>query len=156
MASSKPTGEKVLAVNKKARFNYEIVDVLECGIALVGTEVKSMRNGQFTFTDAYAKIENNELWLVGLHITAYKFGNQFNHEPTRTRKLLAHKQEIKRLRRKTDEKGLTLVPLRFYLKNGIIKVEIGTCKGKRTVDKRHDIKERDVKRDMDRDFKGKF
>ncbi|RPJ06461.1 MAG: SsrA-binding protein SmpB [Spirochaetaceae bacterium] len=153
MASPKDTGEKILAVNKKAHFNYEVTDTIECGIVLVGTEVKSMRDGKFTFTDAYAKVEQDELWLIGLHISPYTFGNLFNHDPLRKRKLLAHKQEIKRLRRKTDEKGLTLIPLKFYLKGGRVKAEIGICKGKRTFDKRHDIKERDVKRDIERQFR---
>jgi len=153
MASPRDTGEKILAVNKKAHFNYEVTDTLECGIVLVGTEVKSLREGKFTFTDSYAKVEADELWLIGLHISPYTFGNLFNHDPLRKRKLLVHKQEIKRLRRKTDEKGLTLVPLKFYLKNGRVKTEIGICKGKRTVDKRHDIKSRDVKRDIEREFR---
>jgi SsrA-binding protein len=144
---------KILAVNKKARFEYEIIDSLECGLALAGTEVKSLKIGQFSFADSYAQVENDELWLMALHITPYTFGNIHNHEPTRKRKLLAHKQEILRLKRKTAEKGLTLVPLKFYLKKGFVKVEIATGRGKKFMDKRHSIKDRDVKRDIDRDYR---
>ncbi|WP_321991664.1 SsrA-binding protein SmpB [Marispirochaeta aestuarii] len=146
-------GKKILADNRKARFNYMVLDSLECGIALQGTEVKSMRAGKFSFTDAYARIRNGELWLVGFHITPYEFGNIFNHEPIRERRLLAHKDEIKRLQRKVDEKGLTLVPLKFYLKGGIVKLELGVCQGKKLHDKRQSIKERDDKRAADREFK---
>ena len=150
--SAKPakSGKKILAVNRKARFNYSVEDTLECGIELLGTEVKSMKERSFSFTDAYAKIDSGELWLIGLHVTPYKFGNIYNHEPNRTRKLLVHKQEIKRLSRKVNERGLTLVPLSFYLSRGIVKLELGICRGKRTVDKRQDIKHRDQKRDAER------
>jgi SsrA-binding protein len=150
--SSKPakTGKKSLAVNRKARYNYAVEDSLECGIELRGTEVKSMKERSFSFSDAYAKIDNGELWLVGLHITPYKFGNIYNHEPDRIRKLLVHRQEIKRLSRKVNERGLTLIPLSFYLKRGMVKLELGICKGKRMVDKRQDIKQRDQKRDAER------
>ncbi|WP_319561244.1 SsrA-binding protein SmpB [Marispirochaeta sp.] len=146
-------GKKMLADNRKARFNFLVLDSLECGIALHGTEVKSMRSGKFSFTDAYARIKNGELWLVGFHITPYEFGNIHNHIPDRERRLLAHKDEIKRLQRKVDEKGLTLVPLKFYLKGGIVKLELGVCQGKKLHDKRQSIKERDDKRDADREFK---
>ncbi|MBN2351139.1 MAG: SsrA-binding protein SmpB [Spirochaetales bacterium] len=152
-SAPKKNDVKVLAVNKKARFEYEVIENLECGLELAGTEVKSIKAGQFSFADAYAKVENDELWLVALHVTPYVFGNIHNREPARQRKLLAHKQEIKRLKRKTDEKGLTLVPMRFYLKKGIVKVEIATCRGKKLHDKRQSIKARDVKRDIDRDFR---
>ena len=154
-SGKKTGGEKLLAVNKKARFQFEIVDTLECGIELSGTEVKSIKAGKFSFTDSYAKVENGQLWLWALHVTPYDFGNIHNHQPTRTRRLLAHKQEIKRLKRKTDEKGLTLVPVRFYLKKGLVKVEIATCRGKKQADKRQAIKARDVKRDMEREFRNK-
>jgi SsrA-binding protein len=152
-SAKKSGGDKILALNKKARFEYEVVETLECGIALSGTEVKSIKIGQFSFADSYAKVENAQLWLVSLHITPYIFGNIHNREPARTRKLLAHKQEIKRLKRKTDEKGLTLVPTKFYLKKGLVKVEIAVCRGKKQADKRQAIKARDVKRDVDRDFR---
>jgi SsrA-binding protein len=151
--SKKSGGDKVLAVNKKARFEYEPLENLECGIELSGTEVKSIKIGQFSFADAYAKVERDELWLVSLHITPYVFGNIHNREPARSRKLLAHKQEITRLKRQTDEKGLTLVPMKFYLKKGKVKVEIAVCRGKKSADKRHSIRDRDVKRDIDRDFR---
>lgn len=144
---------KKLGENKKARFNYHIEDTLECGIALTGTEVKSLKAGKFSFGDAYVRIQNNQLWLVGLHITPYSFGTIENHEPTRKRKLLAHAREITQLRRKTEERGYTLVPLKVYIKNGLIKIEIGIAKGKKLHDKRAVIKERDVKRDLARELK---
>ena len=149
-SQSAKSGKKILAVNRKARYNYAVEDSLECGIELRGTEVKSMKERSFSFSDAYAKTEGGELWLVGLHVTPYKFGNIYNHEPDRTRKLLVHRQEIKRLSRKVNERGLTLVPLSFYLKKGIVKLELGICRGKRMVDKRQDIKRRDQKRDAER------
>lgn len=144
---------KVLAVNKKARHNYSIDESFECGFVLVGTEVKSMREGRFSFADAYAFVENDELWLVDLHITPYEMGNRFNHDPTRRRKLLVHKKEIKRLKRVTVEKGLTLVPLRFYLRRGIVKCELGIARGKKLFDKRDDIRKRDQKRELEREFR---
>jgi SsrA-binding protein len=150
LSQSSSTGKKVLAVNRKARYNYTVDDTVECGIELRGTEVKSMKERGFSFSDSYAKIEDGELWLVGLHVTPYKFGNIHNHEPDRTRKLLVHKQEIKRLSRKVAERGLTLVPLSFYLKRGMVKLELGICRGKRLVDKREAIKRRDLKREAER------
>lgn len=150
MSATSGSGKKILAVNRKARYNYAVEDTLECGIELRGTEVKSMKERSFSFSDAYAKITDGELWLVGLHVTPYKFGNIYNHEPDRTRKLLVHRQEIKRLSRKVNERGLTLIPLSFYLSRGMVKLELGICKGKRMVDKREDIKRRDLKRDADR------
>lgn len=147
---------KVLAKNKQAFFNYSVDESFEAGIVLVGTEVKSVKNGKFSFTDSYARILNNELWLIGLHISPYDFGNIHNHEPLRNRKLLVHKQELKRLSRKVDEKGFTLVPLKFYLKKGMVKVEIGICKGKKIHDKRDSIKQKDLKREADREMRGRF
>ena len=144
---------KLLASNRKARYNYTVEDSMECGIELKGTEVKSLK---FSFSDAYGKIEGGELWLVSLNIQPYLFGNIFNHDPDRPRKLLAHKQEIKRLKRKVDEKGLTLVPLKFYLKKGRVKVELGVCRGKKLVDKRQTIKQKDMKRDADRVMREKL
>ncbi|TVR89408.1 MAG: SsrA-binding protein SmpB [Spirochaetaceae bacterium] len=148
-------GTKNLARNRRAFYEYTVDDTLECGIALQGTEVKSMRDHKFSFVDSYARIRNDELWLIGLHINEYTHGNIYNHEPDRTRKLLAHKEEIKRLRRKVDEKGFTLVPLRFYLKNGRVKLELGVCKGKKTYDKRDTIKKRDQDRDSAREMSGR-
>ena len=150
---AKKSDIKTIAVNKKARFNFYVTESFECGIELKGTEVKSVKAGKFSFTDSYAKIEKNELWLSGLHISLYEFGNIHNHDPDRVRKLLVHKQEIKRLKRKIMEKGLTLVPLRFYLVKGLVKVEIGICKGKKIHDKRAVIKDRDLRRETEREFK---
>ena len=144
---------RTLAHNRKARFNYSVIDSLECGVELKGTEVKSLKEGKFSFGDSYARIERDELWLVGLHITPYSHGNRFNVDPDRTRRLLAHKQEIRRLRRQVDEKGLTLVPLKFYTKSGTVKVELAVCKGKKIFDKRDDIRRRDQKRLAEREFR---
>ena len=141
----------LLGENRKARFNYIIEETLECGIELRGTEVKSMKSAQFSFVDSFCEIKKRELFIRNLHITPYAFANLFNHNPERIRRLLAHKQEIKKLERKVTEKGYTLIPLKFYLVNGRVKVEIGLCKGKKTHDKREAIKERTVKRDMQRE-----
>lgn len=148
--------QKKLPENRKARFHYTILESMECGIALQGTEVKSMREGRFNYSDSYVRIINGELILVGFHISEYKQGNLFNHDPDRNRKLLAHKQEIKRLSRKVDEKGYTLVPLSAYFKNGKIKLSIGICQGKKLHDKRASIKDRDEKRAFERTFKQKI
>ncbi|MGD1818687.1 MAG: SsrA-binding protein SmpB [Pleomorphochaeta sp.] len=139
--------------NKKAFFNYEIVETLECGMSLEGTEVKSMREGRFSFTDSYVVVENNQLFLLQFTIQPYKQGSIFNHDPERKKRLLAHKQEIKRLKRKIDEKGFTLVPTKVYLKNNIIKMEIGLARGKALHDKKNAIKERDLKKDALREVK---
>ena len=149
-------GTKLIAQNKKARFNYSIEDTYECGIELQGTEVKSFKNGNISFPDAFAEIIKNEVWVKNLHISEYSFSSIFNHNPHRPKKLLLHKEEIKRLDRKVQEKGFTLIPLDFYLKNGRVKVKLGVCKGKKQFDKRADIKERDVKRDMQREFRKKL
>jgi SsrA-binding protein len=148
-------GIKVLGVNRKARFNYSIDETFECGLSLVGTEVKSIKDGRISFADSYALVQNNELWLIGLHITPYTFGNRVNHDPLRRRKLLVHRKEIKRLQRLVDEKGLTLVPLKFYLKRGLVKCELGIAKGKKLFDKRDDIRKRDQKREMEREYRVK-
>jgi len=144
---------KIIATNRQARFNYSVEESLECGIELFGSEVKSIKASKFSFTDSYATIENLQLSIINLHITQYEYGNRFNHSPDRIKRLLAHKMEIKRLRRKIIEKGLTLIPLKFYLIKGLIKVEIGLCKGKKKFDKREDIKKRDHERETQRDFK---
>ena len=128
---------------------------LECGIVLEGTEVKSFRSGNISFPDAFAEIRNGEVWLMGLHVTPYVYSSIFNHDPDRPKKLLLHREEIKRLIRKVDEKGFTLIPLEFYLKNGIIKVELGICRGKKVFDKRADIRDRDVKRDLQREIRSR-
>ncbi len=147
---------KIIQTNKKARFNYTIEETLECGIALVGTEVKSIKLGKISFGDAYCKIENDELWLVSLHISPYSQGNIHNHQETRPRKLLAHKKEIKRLYKKVTERGVTLVPTKIYLKKGYVKVEIGLGKGKKLHDKRETIKARDQKKEAGRELRGKY
>ncbi len=147
-------GQSQLARNKKAFHDFTVEESLECGIALQGTEVKSIKSGRFSFADSHARIRDDELYLVGLHISEYDHGNIYNHKPTRERRLLAHKQEIKRLRRRVTEKGYTLVPLRIYLKKGLVKVEIGLCKGKKLHDKREAIKARDMKREQAREMKG--
>ncbi|MFP4011575.1 MAG: SsrA-binding protein SmpB [Spirochaetaceae bacterium] len=146
----------VLAKNKRAYFNFEVIDSIECGIELVGTEVKSIRGRRFSFADSYARVKDGEIWLEGLHISEYSHGNIHNHDPVRPRRLLAHKQEIRRLKRYTDEKGYTVVPLKFYLKGGLVKVEIGLCRGKRKHDKREAIKKRDQKREEERELKERF
>jgi SsrA-binding protein len=138
---------KLLLLNKKARFNYFIDETLECGIELQGTEVKSLRENRFSFGDSYARIKDGQLYLIGFHISPYLFGNLHNHEPERERKLLVHKEEIRKLRKKVEEKGFTLVPIKVYLKNGLIKVELGICRGKKLYDKRETIKQRDLERE---------
>jgi len=144
---------KILLKNKKAFFNYEILETLECGISLVGTEVKSLRSGKFSYGDAYVRMRNNELFLIGLHISPYDFGNINNHEALRERKLLANKLEIKKLRRKVDERGFSLVPIKIYSKNNLIKIEIGLGRGKKLHDKRNTIRDRDQKREAQRHSK---
>ena len=143
---------KSIAKNKKAHFDYSIEETIECGIALQGTEIKSVRDGRISFPDSFAEIIRNEVWLTNFHISGYVYSSIFNHDPDRPKKLLLQKDEIKRLTRKTEEKGYTLIPLEFYLKRGRIKVMLGICKGKKQFDKRADIKERDIKRDMQREL----
>jgi len=147
---------KIIAENRKARFDYFIEDKYECGIALQGTEVKSVKNGNISFPDAFCEIKNGEVWIKNFHISEYSFSSIFNHDPDRAKKLLLHKEEIKRLTRRVEEKGCTLIPLDFYLKNGRVKVTLGVCKGKKQYDKRAAIKDRDVQRDIQREFAGKL
>lgn len=149
-------GTKLLSKNRRAFHEYHILERYECGIMLAGTEVKSMKSGKYSFVDSYARIKNNELWLVGLHITPYDHGNIHNHEPVRDRKLLVNRDELTKLVRKTDEKGLTLVPLSFYLKGGLVKLELGVCRGKKLHDKRASIKEKDLKRQSEREMRGRI
>lgn len=144
---------KVLATNRKARHDFQIDAEYEAGIILVGSEVKSIREGRVSFMDAYADIKNGELFLRQLHISPYKYAYNENHEPMRTRKLLLHRYEIKKLLAKIREKGYTLIPLKIYFKNNKIKVQIGLGKGKKLYDKRETIKKKDVTRDMDRERK---
>lgn len=149
-------GKKIIAENRKARFDYFIEDTYECGIVLEGTEVKSVKNGNISFPDAFAEINNGEVWVKNFHISEYSFSSIFNHDPDRPKKLLLHADEIKRLTRRVDEKGCTLIPLDFYLKDGRVKVTLGVCKGKKMYDKRAAIKDRDVQRDIQREFAGKL
>ncbi len=146
---------KIIAKNKKAYFNYTVDEKIECGLVLEGTEVKSVREGRISFPDSYAEIINNEVWVKNLHISEYIYSSIFNHDPDRPKKLLLKKEEIKRLKRKIEEKGYTLVPLEFYFKNRIVKLSLGVCKGKKLFDKRADIKERDIHREMQREAKYK-
>ena len=146
-------GEKTIVQNRRARHEYHILERHEAGIELVGTEVKSLREGQITLKDSYAGVENGQMFLVGAHINPYEQGNIYNHDPERRRKLLMHKREILKLGARVAEKGLTIVPLRVYFKEGRVKVEIALCQGKHTVDKRDTIREREIKREVDREIK---
>lgn len=140
----------MLAENRKARHDYAVLDTLECGIQLTGTEVKSVRAGHLSLAGSYAAVLKGELWLVGADISAYEFGNRFNHSPKRQRKLLVHAKEVRELKMKTEAKGLTLVPLKVYLKRGRIKLELGICRGKAVQDKRESLKTKALKRDFAR------
>jgi SsrA-binding protein len=141
---------KVVASNRRARHDYEILDTFEAGLALEGSEVKSIREGKVVLKDSFAHVRDGEIWLVGTYIAPYEFSRGGGHEPERTRKLLLHKREIARINAKLGEQGLTLVPLRIYLKDGRAKVELGLGRGKRTIDKRETIKERDQQREIER------
>ncbi len=134
--AEKSIGEKVVATNKKAFHDYFILEKIEAGISLLGTEVKAIREGRLNLKDSYALVRGGEIFLLHCHISPYSHGNRENHDPTRTRKLLLHEREIRKLIGKTQEKGLTIVPLRVYLKRGLIKVELGVVKGKKLFDKR--------------------
>jgi len=144
---------KVITTNRKARFEYSILSTYEAGIVLQGTEVKSLRQGKINLVDSYATIKDGEVWLIGAHISEYTQGNINNHEPTRTRKLLLNSAEIRKLASKTKEKGLTIIPLSLYFKNGKVKVELGLAKGKKIYDKRESIAQKDQKRDQERSLK---
>lgn len=139
--------------NRRATHDYEILETFEAGISLLGTEIKSIRDHGATLQEAYVKVLKNEVWLIGCTIAPYKFGNIHNHEEKRDRKLLLHKREINRLKVATQEKGLTIIPLAFYFKQGRVKARIGLAKGKKITDKRADIKERDAKRHMEQAIK---
>ncbi len=144
---------KLLQKNRKAYFNYEVIEDLECGIALVGTEVKSIRDGKFSFSDSYVTVTNKALTLVGLTIQPYTHGNLNNHDPLRNRRLLAHKAEIKKFKRKVDERGFTLIPTSIYLRGNLVKVQVSLCRGKQVHDKRAEAKEKDINRDTRRELK---
>jgi len=144
---------KVVCQNKKARYDYEIIEVIEAGMVLLGTEVKSLRQGRANLKDSYARIKDGELFLMQSHISPYTHASYDNHEPDRARKLLVHKREIKRLQGKTQEKGLTLVPLKIYFKDGRAKVELALARGKRSYDKRETLKRKTEERELERAIK---
>ena len=135
-------------LNRKAKYNYQIFETVEAGIVLTGTEIKSLRLGKANIKDSYARVKNNEIFLINMHISSYDNGNLFNHDETRERKLLLHKKEILKFRDKIKLEGYTLVPLKVYLKNGKAKILIGLAKGKKSYDKREDIKKRDIERNI--------
>jgi len=145
--------EKNITVNRKAKHDYFILQTYEAGIALLGTEVKACRQNKVSLVDSYALIQNNEVWLVSVNIASYDHGNMNNHEPTRKRKLLLNRREIRKLVNKTQEKGCTLIPLRMYFKNGKVKVELGVARGKKSYDKRDSIAKKDFERDQARKIK---
>lgn len=142
--------EKVISHNRKARHNYIVLDSLECGIVLVGSEVKSLRAGHVSIDEAYAKVKGDDVWLLGCDIAEYFEANRFNHQPKRPRKLLMHRREVKRFAERAKEKGLTLVPLEMHFKRGYAKVVLGICRGKQQHDKRDAMKKAQVKRDIQR------
>ena len=148
--NSKNNEIKIITRNRKARHEFFVSDTLEAGVILVGSEVKSLREGRLSLTDSYARFENGELWLVKAHINPYKNANIQNHEPERPRKLLLHKYELRRLLGKVQEAGFTLIPLAVYFKDDKIKVELGLCKGKKLHDKRHELRKRDHAREVER------
>ena len=143
----------ILARNRKANFDYAIEDTIEAGVVLQGTEIKSIRAGKVQLKEAFVQIRNNEAWIVNMHISHYDQGNRFNHDPTRSRKLLLHKKQISQLIGKTKQQGYTIVPIQIHLKNGFAKVLIGVGKGKRDYDRREDLKRKEAKRDMARALK---
>lgn len=146
-------GFRLIANNKKAYHDYFIEEKYECGVALHGTEVKSLRQGKCSIKESFVRIDGGEVWIYGMHISPYEKGNIFNKDPLRPKKLLLHRTEINKLGGKIQEKGLTLVPLQVYFKDGLVKVEIGLAKGKKLYDKRADIAKRDQKREAEKEFK---
>ncbi|TWU00536.1 SsrA-binding protein [Botrimarina colliarenosi] len=147
--------EKTIATNRKARFEYEVLDHLECGVVLVGSEVKSLRDGKMSLDESYARMDKGEVWLVGCNIEEYRNATHVQHEPKRRRKLLMHRREIKKFAARAYEKNLTLVPLKMYFKGGRAKLLLGLCRGKKTYDKRESMKQKTAKRDMDRALRGR-
>ncbi len=150
MGKGKETFNPVFVENRRARHDYNVLETVECGIVLSGTEVKSIRQHTASLAGAYAAVLNNELFLVGADISPYDFGNRFNHNPKQNRKLLVHAKELRELKMKSEAKGLTLIPLKLYLARGKIKVLIGVCRGKALHDKRDDLKKKAIARDMER------
>jgi len=153
MAARNENRYRIAADNRKARFNYEIGQTFEAGIALTGTEVKSLRGTEATLRQAYAEVRDGEAWLVGLHVPEYTEGNRANHDPDRPRKLLLHRREIERLASSVAEKGFTVVPTKLYFRNGRVKVELALARGKELRDKRRDIAARDARRQIERELK---
>lgn len=147
---------KTVAQNRKARHDYFVEESFECGIELRGTEVKSIRLGKCNLKDCYASVEKGEMWVHGMHISPYEKGNIFNTDPMRPKKLLLHKAEIRKLEQAVMQKGLTLIPLSVYLKQGRMKLQLGLCKGKKNYDKRDDMAKRDAEREIERSMRGKF
>ena len=150
MAAKSAAGkDKTIAVHRKARFQFEVLDTVEAGIVLHGTEVKSLRDGQASLEEAFARIYGDELFVIGMHIPEYRCGNVHNHEPTRKRKLLLRRRELRRLKSQVQERGLSLVPLRLYWnEKGLAKIELGLCKGRKTHDKRQKLKEQEDQREL--------
>ncbi|MDE2505950.1 MAG: SsrA-binding protein SmpB [Planctomycetota bacterium] len=146
---------RVVARNRRARFEFELLEKIEAGLVLTGTEVKSLRNGKSSLEESYATVENDEVWLQGCDIPEYLQANRMNHKPKRPRKLLLHRREIDKIATRTSEKGLTLVPTRIYFKNGVAKVEICIAKGRKMHDKRNALKTKDAQRDIDRALRGR-
>jgi SsrA-binding protein len=142
--------ERVIAQNRKARHDYQVLDSLECGIVLVGSEVKSLRNGKLSLDEAYGRVRNGEVWLMGSDIPEYSFANRMNHDPRRPRKLLLHGREIRKFAHRAHEQGLTLIPLRMYFKQGRAKVLMGLCRGRKVYDKRETLKKATARRDIER------
>ena len=153
MASTSRQQSTVIARNRRARHDYQIEDTVEAGLVLTGTEVKSLRAGRASLTDGFGQIQDGELWLHGVHIPEYTQGTWTNHEPRRPRKALLHRKEIDRWAAKAAERGLTIVPLSLYFKDGRVKVELALARGKRTYDKRHDLAQRDAAREVERAFR---
>jgi SsrA-binding protein len=143
-------GDRLITSNRRAFHEYFVIDTIEAGIVLSGTEIKSIREGKVTISEAYARIENGELWLIGCHISPYSHGNRANHDPDRPKKLLVHKRQLRELRVSVEQKGMTLVPLRLALRNGRAKVDIGVVRGKKLYDKRDAAADRQSRRDIDR------
>ncbi len=153
--ANKDAAIKVITVNRQAYHDYFVERTLEVGISLVGTEIKSIRDGKVNLRGSYAMARKDEIWLENAHIAIYEQGNRYNHEPTRNRKLLLHRKEINQLLARVETKGLTLVPLKLYLKGGKAKIELGLCRGKKLYDKRDALAERDAKRDIERIIRGR-
>lgn len=147
-------GRRVVARNKKARHDFEVLETREAGLVLKGTEVKSLREGKLAFQDSFARVDGGEVWLFNLHISPYEPANRWNHEETRPRKLLLHRDEIRRLIGKVEEKGLTLVPLDLYFRRGKAKITLGLCRGKKHRDRREELKKRAMARDAERALRG--